>query len=97
MPLKDFGLGGCEQAVKPPQHCEGQDHLSVFIALVWSTEEIADAPDEAGELGVGFVPLTDHDVVTELSAMQARYPELAFLHGRRKLRGVPVFSIVRYE
>ena len=23
--------------------------------------------------------------------------ELAFLHGRRKLRGVPVFSIVRYE
>lgn len=33
------------------------------------------------ELGVGFVTLTDHDVVTDLAAIRARYPELAFLHG----------------
>ncbi|MSR84246.1 MAG: hypothetical protein EXS58_15205, partial [Candidatus Latescibacteria bacterium] len=31
------------------------------------------------ELGVGFVTLTDHDVVTDLAAIRARYPELAFL------------------
>lgn len=33
------------------------------------------------EVGAGFITLTDHDAVTDLSAMRARHPELAFLHG----------------
>jgi len=33
------------------------------------------------ELGAGFVTLTDHDTVTDLSEMARTYPQLAFLHG----------------
>jgi hypothetical protein len=33
------------------------------------------------ELGVGFVTLTDHDIVTDLQEMAAAYPQLAFLEG----------------
>ena len=33
------------------------------------------------DLGVGFVTLTDHDIVTDLQPMQERYGGLTFLHG----------------
>ena len=33
------------------------------------------------DIGVGFVTLTDHDVVTDLSAMQSHYRDLVFLQG----------------
>ena len=33
------------------------------------------------EVGAGFVALTDHDLVTDLSEIQTRYEDLVFLHG----------------
>lgn len=33
------------------------------------------------DLGVGFVTLTDHDVVTDLAEMRGRYPDQTFLEG----------------
>jgi hypothetical protein len=33
------------------------------------------------QIGAGFMTLTDHDMVTDLKAMQAAYTDLAFLHG----------------
>ena len=46
--------GGGEQAVEAPQHRHRQDDLAVLVALVRPAEQVADAPDEAGEPGVGF-------------------------------------------
>lgn len=42
---------------------------------------LAESVRRYSELGAGFVTLTDHDVVTDLSAMQANYDKLALLHG----------------
>ncbi len=42
---------------------------------------LAESVRRYGEVGAGFVTLTDHDVITDLSGMRARYPERAFLHG----------------
>lgn len=42
---------------------------------------LAESVSRYSEVGAGFVALTDHDVVTDLAAMQARYGDLAFLHG----------------
>jgi hypothetical protein len=33
------------------------------------------------EVGASFVTLTDHDVITDLSGVQAEYPDLAFIQG----------------
>jgi hypothetical protein len=33
------------------------------------------------EVGVGFVTLTDHDVITDLGEVQTQYPDLAFIPG----------------
>lgn len=33
------------------------------------------------DLGAGFVTLTDHDVITDLSQLRRQYPELVLLHG----------------
>lgn len=42
---------------------------------------LADSVRRYHAIGAGFVTLTDHDIVTDLSAMQAAYTDLAFLHG----------------
>ena len=47
-------LGGGEQAIEASQHRQRQDDLAVLVALVRPAEQVADAPDEAGEPGVGF-------------------------------------------
>ena len=47
-------LGRREQAVEAAQHRQRQDDLAVFVPLVRTAEQVADAPDEVGELGVGF-------------------------------------------
>ena len=52
--LQHRGLGRRQQAVEAAQHGERQDDLAVLVALVGAAEQIADAPDEAGELGMGF-------------------------------------------
>ena len=51
---KDAGLGRREQAVEAPQHRQWQDDLAVLVPLIWPAEQVADAPDEVGELGVGL-------------------------------------------
>jgi hypothetical protein len=33
------------------------------------------------EVGAGFVTITDHDVITDLSAVQSEYPDLVFIQG----------------
>ena len=47
-----FGRG--EQAIEAAQHSQRQDNLAVLIALVRPSQQVADAPDEVGELGMGF-------------------------------------------
>ncbi|MCC7262341.1 MAG: hypothetical protein IT369_07460 [Candidatus Latescibacteria bacterium] len=42
---------------------------------------LAESVRQYRDLGAGFVALTDHDVVTDLSALRAQYPELILLHG----------------
>ena len=42
---------------------------------------LADSVRRYSEIGAGFVALTDHDHVTDLSSMRAHYENLAFLHG----------------
>ena len=42
---------------------------------------LAESVQWYAELGVGVITLTDHDTVTDLTAMQAAYPEMAFLEG----------------
>jgi hypothetical protein len=46
-----------------------------------SSVPLADSVRQYAELGVGFVTLTDHDTVTDLSAMRQAYEELVFLEG----------------
>jgi hypothetical protein len=47
-------LGGSKNAIKSTQDREWQDDLAVLVALVWATEQVADAPNKAGDLGVCF-------------------------------------------
>lgn len=42
---------------------------------------LAEGVKKYSDLGVGVITLTDHDTVTDLTAMQAAYPDLAFLEG----------------
>src|SRR5205823_12619257 len=42
----------CEQAVKASKDRERQNYLAIFVPLVRAPEEIADAPNEASELGM---------------------------------------------
>ncbi len=52
--LERGGLRRRENATEAAQDGERQDDLAVFVPLVGPAQEIADAPDEAGELGMGF-------------------------------------------
>src|SRR5207302_4914191 len=45
---------GSQQAVEAAEDGEGEDDLAVLVALVGTAEQVADVPDEAGELGVSF-------------------------------------------
>ena len=47
-------LGRSEDGVEATQHRERQDDLAILVPFVWTAEQIADAPNEAGDLGVGF-------------------------------------------
>ena len=49
---EDARLRGGEQAVEAPQHGQRQDDLAVLVALVRPPEQVADAPEEAGEPGM---------------------------------------------
>src|SRR5437762_4485247 len=51
---KHRGFGGREQAVEPTQDGERQNDLSVLVPLVRSPKQITYAPDEIGQLGMGF-------------------------------------------
>ena len=51
---EDLGLGRRQQAVETAQHRQGQDDLAVLVALVGPAQQVADAPDEVGELGVAI-------------------------------------------
>ena len=42
---------------------------------------LADSVRDYQAVGAGFVTLTDHDLITDLSAMADRYPDLCFLNG----------------
>ena len=46
-----------------------------------SSVPLADSVKQYANLGAGFVTLTDHDIVTDLSAMRQVYQELVFLEG----------------
>jgi hypothetical protein len=50
---KHLGLGGRQQAVEAPQNRQRQNDLAVLVALVRPAKQVADAPDEVGELRVG--------------------------------------------
>ena len=52
--LRHGGLGRRENAVEPAQHRQRQDDLAILIPLVRPPEQVADAPDEGRELGMGF-------------------------------------------
>lgn len=38
-------LGERKDAVESPEHRQRQDDLSVFVPLVWASQQVADAPD----------------------------------------------------
>lgn len=46
-------LRGREQAVESPEDGHRQNDLAVFVPLVRPAEQVADAPDEVGDLAVG--------------------------------------------
>jgi len=46
-----------------------------------SSVALADSVKQYADLGVGFVTLTDHDTVTDLTAMRQAYEGLVFLEG----------------
>ena len=46
-----------------------------------SSVPLADSVRMYQEVGAGFVTLTDHDVITDLSTMGAAYPDLVFING----------------
>ena len=52
--LENRGLGRRKDTVEAAQDGERKDDLAVFVPLVGTTQKIADAPDEAGDLGVCF-------------------------------------------
>jgi|TARA_B100001964_G_scaffold237744_1_gene301840 hypothetical protein len=46
-----------------------------------SSVPLATSVHDYHALGAGFVTLTDHDVITDLTPLQTRYPDLAFIQG----------------
>jgi hypothetical protein len=54
-------------------------HSSEYSAC--ASVPLAESVHRYSEVGAGFFSLTDHDHVTDLSAMRSQYPELVFLEG----------------
>jgi hypothetical protein len=50
MLLQNLGFRGSENTIEASQHRERQNHLAVLISFVVSSKEVADAPNEIGEL-----------------------------------------------
>jgi hypothetical protein len=48
------GMANRMDAIELSQDGEREDDLAILVPLVGATEQIADAPDEAGDLKVGF-------------------------------------------
>lgn len=44
--LEHFVLGWHKQHIEAPQHRERQDHLTVFVPLVWAPQQIANVPNK---------------------------------------------------
>ena len=42
---------------------------------------LAESVHRYHDVGAGFVTLTDHDIITDLSVVNAEYPDLAFIQG----------------
>ena len=51
---EDLGLGRREQTVEAAQNRQRQNDLAVLVALVGPAQQVADAPDEVGELRMGI-------------------------------------------
>jgi hypothetical protein len=51
---QDLFFGGSQQAIEAPQDRERQNDFTVFVPFVGAAEEIADAPNKIGELGMDF-------------------------------------------
>jgi hypothetical protein len=43
---EDGALGGLQNAVHPAQDSEGQDHLAVFMRLVFAAKQVRHGPDK---------------------------------------------------
>lgn len=43
-----------QDGIEAAKDREGEDDLAVFVPFIGSAQEVADGPDEAGDLGVGF-------------------------------------------
>jgi hypothetical protein len=43
-----------QDAIETPQNGERQDDFAILVPLVGAAEQVADAPDEAGDLRVAF-------------------------------------------
>ena len=39
-------LGRCQNAIESPQNGKRKYDFAVFVALIWASEQIANAPDE---------------------------------------------------
>lgn len=52
--LQHGGLRRRKDAIEATKHGKRQDDLTIFVALVRSPEQVADAPDEIGKLGMRF-------------------------------------------
>lgn len=52
--LQHLCLGGRKQAVETPQHGQRQDDFAILVTFVGAPEQVANAPDKAGELRVSF-------------------------------------------
>ncbi len=68
------GLRRREDAIESAQDRQRQDDLAIFVPFVRAAEQIADAPDEVGDLRVGFsghsvIPCAFRDGICELVSL----------------------------
>ena len=52
--LEHGGLGRCQDAIEATEDGERKDDFAILISLVRPAEQVADAPDETGDLGMSF-------------------------------------------
>jgi hypothetical protein len=66
--LQNLGFCGCEDTIEAPHHGQRQYHLAVLVSFVRSSKEVADAPDEGGEL---LVRLYSHGALASGDSAEA--------------------------